>query len=68
MEEAKKPMGWKELYLKEDWWAIYLGLGIVVAAIAFFYAGNPSEKKDSGQAGMTKLRFACGSTNDRISK
>jgi hypothetical protein len=27
MEEAKKPMGWKELYLKEDWWAIYLGLG-----------------------------------------
>ena len=30
--------------------------------------GNPSEKKDSGQAGMTKLRFACGSTNDRISK
>lgn len=41
MEEAKKPMGWKELYLKEDWWAIYLGLGIVVAAIAFFYSGNP---------------------------
>jgi len=41
MEESKKPMGWKELYLKEDWWAIYLGLGIVVAAIAFFYTGNP---------------------------
>ena len=41
MEEAKKPMGWKELYLKEDWWAIYLGLGIVIAAIAFFYTGNP---------------------------
>lgn len=40
-EEVKKPMGWKELYLKEDWWAIYLGLGIVVAAIAFFYSGNP---------------------------
>ncbi|MEW6675736.1 MAG: putative sulfate exporter family transporter [Nitrospirota bacterium] len=39
--EEKKPMGWKELYLKEDWWAIYLGLGIVVAAIAFFYSGNP---------------------------
>ena len=29
--EAQPPsMGWKELYLKEDWWAIYLGLGIVV--------------------------------------
>ncbi|MBE0425489.1 MAG: putative sulfate exporter family transporter [Nitrospirae bacterium] len=41
MEEAKKPMGWKELYLKEDWWAIYLGLGIVFAAIAFFYSGIP---------------------------
>lgn len=41
MEEVKKPMGWKELYLKEDWWAIYLGLGIVIAAIAFFYTGNP---------------------------
>ena len=41
MEEGKKPMGWKELYLKEDWWAIYLGLGIVIAAIAFFYSGTP---------------------------
>jgi len=41
MEDVKKPMGWKELYLKEDWWAIYLGLGIVIAAIAFFYTGNP---------------------------
>ncbi len=41
MEEQKKPMGWKELYLKEDWWAIYLGLGIVIAAIAFFYSGSP---------------------------
>jgi uncharacterized integral membrane protein (TIGR00698 family) len=33
-------MGWKEMYLKEDWWAIYLGLGIIVAAIAFFYSGG----------------------------
>jgi uncharacterized integral membrane protein (TIGR00698 family) len=41
MEETQKPMGWRELYLKEDWWAIYLGLGIVIAAIAFFYTGNP---------------------------
>ena len=41
MEEEKKPMGWKELYLKEDWWAIYLGLGIVIVAIAFFYGGSP---------------------------
>ncbi len=40
MEEAKKPMGWKELYLKEDWWAIYLGIGIIIAAIAAFYSGS----------------------------
>lgn len=40
MEEAKKPMGWKELYLKEDWWAIYLGIGIIFAAIAAFYSGS----------------------------
>ncbi|MFZ6016606.1 MAG: hypothetical protein ACOYU0_03125 [Nitrospirota bacterium] len=39
--KAKKPMGWKELYLKEDWWAIYLGVGIVIVAIAFFYGGSP---------------------------
>lgn len=47
MEEVKKPMGWKELYLKEDWWAIYLGLGIIIAAIAFFYGGNPFLKSMS---------------------
>ena len=41
MEEPVKPMGWKELYLKEDWWAIYLGLGIILAAILFFHSGNP---------------------------
>ncbi|MFA4916427.1 MAG: putative sulfate exporter family transporter [Syntrophales bacterium] len=41
MEEVKNHMGWKELYLKEDWWAIYLGIGIVIAAIAFFYGGSP---------------------------
>jgi uncharacterized integral membrane protein (TIGR00698 family) len=33
--------GWKELYLKEDWWAIWLGLGIVVVAY-FFYANGSS--------------------------
>src|SRR5579862_8264674 len=28
--------GWRELWLKEDWWAIWLGLGIVVAAFLLF--------------------------------
>jgi uncharacterized membrane protein YadS len=31
---------WRELYLKEDWWAIWLGFGIVIAAWAFFAAGS----------------------------
>ena len=35
-----KRMGWKELYLKEDWWAVWLGFGIMVAAIVLFEAGG----------------------------
>ena len=31
---------WRELWLKEDWWAIWLGLGIVVIAYAFFANGS----------------------------
>src|SRR3954452_2998019 len=30
---------WRELWLKEDWWAIWLGLGIVVIAYGFFANG-----------------------------
>lgn len=35
-----RSMGWKELYLKEDWWAIYLGLGIIIVAYLFFINGS----------------------------
>ena len=35
-----RSMGWKELYLKEDWWAIWLGLGIVIVAYLFFANGS----------------------------
>lgn len=38
--ERVRSMGWKELYLKEDWWAIWLGLGIVVVAYLFFTSGH----------------------------
>ncbi len=31
---------WSALYKTEDWWAIWLGLGIVAAAIIFFFAGS----------------------------
>lgn len=33
-------MGWKELWLKEDWWAIWLGVGLVVVAYLFFINGS----------------------------
>jgi len=40
--EGSKPRhaGWKELYLKEDWWAVWLGLGLMVLAILFFQGGG----------------------------
>lgn len=34
------PLRWRELWLKEDWWAIWLGLGIVLVAYAFFAGGG----------------------------
>lgn len=38
---GKAPAGaWRELVEKEDWWAIWLGLGIIVVAWAFFAAGT----------------------------
>ena len=32
--------GWRELWLKEDWWAVWLGLGIVVLAYILFAQGS----------------------------
>jgi uncharacterized membrane protein YadS len=37
---VRQAKGWSELYLKEDWWAIWLGLGIVAVASLFFAAGS----------------------------
>jgi uncharacterized membrane protein YadS len=37
---AAAPLRWRELWLKEDWWAIWLGLGIVVVALALFARGT----------------------------
>ncbi|HEX3897233.1 MAG TPA: putative sulfate exporter family transporter [Rudaea sp.] len=33
------PSGWRELISKEDWWAIWIGLGLVVAAVIAFSQG-----------------------------
>ncbi len=36
---VESPARWRELWLKEDWWAIWLGLGIVIVAYGFFANG-----------------------------
>jgi Sec-independent protein secretion pathway component TatC len=37
---AAQESGWRDLWLKEDWWAVWLGLGLVIAAFALFVAGS----------------------------
>ncbi|GBE01086.1 hypothetical protein BMS3Abin08_00510 [bacterium BMS3Abin08] len=37
--QSHKSMGWKELWLKEDWWAVWLALGIILVAYIFFVNG-----------------------------
>ncbi|MBF7084287.1 putative sulfate exporter family transporter [Desulfallas sp. Bu1-1] len=32
--------GWSDLYKKEDWWAVWLGIGLVLAAILFWFSGS----------------------------
>src|ERR1700744_3964270 len=34
------PSGWQEFWSKEDWWAVWLGLGIVFLAYLFFLGGS----------------------------
>jgi uncharacterized integral membrane protein (TIGR00698 family) len=54
-----RPGGWSEVYLKEDWWAIWLGLGIVIVAFLFFAGGSsikwiaitPAKWSNFGQLG-----------------
>ena len=44
MDERTAPAApvshWSDLYKKEDWWAIWLALGIIGVAMAFFFAGS----------------------------
>jgi hypothetical protein len=37
---AGEVVGWSELWQREDWWAIWLGLGLVIAAIVAYLAGG----------------------------
>lgn len=34
------PSQWAELFKKEDWWSIWIGLGLLLTAIIFFSAGS----------------------------
>ena len=38
--DGPREAGWHELWLKEDWWAVWLGLGLVVIAFALFAGGS----------------------------
>lgn len=36
----ERQTGWADLYLREDWWAIWLGLGILAIAVMLFREGS----------------------------
>lgn len=38
-ERPSRGSGWRELWLKEDWWAVWLGLGLVIVAYALHAQG-----------------------------
>jgi uncharacterized membrane protein YadS len=40
MESTSESYALRELWTKEDWWAVWLGLGIVIAAIVAYLAGS----------------------------
>jgi uncharacterized integral membrane protein (TIGR00698 family) len=40
LSTPRQTSGWRELWLKEDWWAIWLGLGIVIIAYLLFASGS----------------------------
>lgn len=38
--DTNKTSAWSEFWSKEDWWAVWLGLGIVLLAYVFFLSGS----------------------------
>src|ERR1035437_2210397 len=38
--QKARSMGWNDLYLKEDWWAIWGGIGLMLLAVILFNSGN----------------------------
>jgi uncharacterized membrane protein YadS len=37
---ASRPSPWGQLFRNEDWWAIWIGLSLIVAAVGWFAAGG----------------------------
>lgn len=37
-------LGWRELWLKEDWWAVWIGLLFVVTALVLYNSGSVALK------------------------
>src|ERR1700754_2507538 len=35
-----KTSRWQEFWSKEDWWAVWLGLGLVLLAVIFYLSGS----------------------------
>jgi len=40
LEATSGSSSWREIWLKEDWWAIWIGLGVVVIAYVLFANGS----------------------------
>ncbi len=38
--DVSQASGWQEFWSKEDWWAVWLGLGIVVLSYVFYLSGS----------------------------
>ena len=53
-EAAPAPMGLKAMWLKEDWWAIWIGLGVVLLGIVLFMNGSPLLKSLAVNPGGVK--------------
>ncbi len=40
LSPTKPSLGWRELFSKEDWWAIWIGLGLLAASVLLFNNGS----------------------------
>ncbi len=53
---GRKAAGWAALFMKEDWWAIWIGLAIVLAGILGLESGSTALKALSVNPGGLKWR------------